>query len=238
VALDNLRRLSAGPFPSPAPGVYASPYGDHYDAARLALTDLIRGHEVRGDYVALAPNPNTLLLTGAQDRDGLAAMLSAAREAAAHPHPLCPIPVRLREGRWETFCPDEVYPELSGFRTLRLEHLAERYAAQQAALRAAPAPAGGPRFVATLMVAGGRSLAVWTEGAPAWLPRAERVAFVSPSRGVVAYGDWERVRAVVGDLMTPVEGVYPERWRVDAFPTAAQLDAIGLAAFKELLTPG
>ncbi len=37
---------------------------------------------------------------------------------------------------------------------------------------------------------------------------------------------WDKVAEFVGDLMTPM-GMYPERYRVDGFPTADQLAAVG-----------
>jgi hypothetical protein len=44
---------------------------------------------------------------------------------------------------------------------------------------------------------------------------------------VVAACSWARARTIVGDLMTPV-GMYPERFRVDQFPTPEQLEALGI----------
>ena len=56
---------------SPAPGVFASAKGDGYDASRLCLADAIRDCDVRGPYVAAAPNTNLLLMTGSEDAPGL-----------------------------------------------------------------------------------------------------------------------------------------------------------------------
>lgn len=51
-----------------------------------------------------------------------------------------------------------------------------------------------------------------------------------PTQGnpIVAFADWARVQDVVGDLMKPV-GLYPQRFRVEQFPTGEQLKAIGFA---------
>ena len=38
---------------------------------------------------------------------------------------------------------------------------------------------------------------------------------------------WERAQEVVGDLMQPL-GMYPERHKVEAFPSDEQLDAMGV----------
>ena len=37
---------------------------------------------------------------------------------------------------------------------------------------------------------------------------------------------WDKLVEIAGDLMTPM-GMYPERYRVEGFPTAAQLVAMG-----------
>ena len=37
---------------------------------------------------------------------------------------------------------------------------------------------------------------------------------------------WEKVVEIAGDLMTPM-GIYPERYRVEGFPSAEQLAAMG-----------
>jgi len=37
---------------------------------------------------------------------------------------------------------------------------------------------------------------------------------------------WDKLVEIAGDLMTPM-GMYPERYRVDGFPTADQLAAMG-----------
>ena len=48
-------------------GVYISATGDNYDASRLVMLDLVRKMPVRGDYIAMVPNRDTLVLTGADD---------------------------------------------------------------------------------------------------------------------------------------------------------------------------
>ena len=66
---------------------------------------------------------------------------------------------------------------------------------------------------------------VWTAGAVSLLPRTERVIFGGEGLEAVM-APWEKVAAVIGDLMTPTD-MYPERFRVETFPTAEQLAAMG-----------
>jgi hypothetical protein len=76
------------------------------------------------------------------------------------------------------------------------------------------------------------SFTVWTDGITSLLPRTDKVSFIQGDsiRGdkIVAFADWARVQDVVGDLMKPV-GLYPQRFRVEQFPTGEQLKAIGFA---------
>ena len=130
-ACENLRRQSNRGFDSPAPGVFVSSWKDFYDSSRLVLTDLIRSVEVKGNYVAMVPSRDLLVITGSDDRAGLAVMLRLAQQAYAQNHNLSGIPLRLKDGAWISFAPDEHYNELSGFRTLRTHTVGALYNAQQ-----------------------------------------------------------------------------------------------------------
>jgi hypothetical protein len=99
VACENLRRRSTQRFASPAPGVFVSPWEDNYGASRLALTDLIRGLDVQGNHVAIAPNRDTLIVTGSDDPSGLRMMLNLAEEAFDLPYRVSGIAVQLSEGK-------------------------------------------------------------------------------------------------------------------------------------------
>lgn len=92
-------------------------------------------------------------------------------------------------------------------------------------------------FVATLMVAQNKateaitSLATWgANGLNTLLPEVETIAFVELDENENAKASrtatWDRVQAVMDDVMHPV-GLYPERWRVNTFPTPEQLEAMG-----------
>jgi hypothetical protein len=58
------------------------------------------------------------------------------------------------------------------------------------------------------------------------LPQAHRVGFYDPDAEASVMAEWDRVRAVVGDLMQPTD-YWPPRFRVREFPTAEQLQAMG-----------
>ena len=73
---------------------------------------------------------------------------------------------------------------------------------------------------------GAISLCGWGHSVRTLLPETDLITLVEWKKGeVVGLADFVTVREVVGDLMTPL-GVYPERYKVTAFPSAEQLDAI------------
>jgi len=69
------------------------------------------------------------------------------------------------------------------------------------------------------------SYCVWTKDRVSLLPKTERIVLGGEGQAPIM-APWEEVVEIVGDMLTPM-GIYPERYRVDAFPTAAQLAAMG-----------
>lgn len=238
LARDNLRRMSAGGLQSLAPGLYFSPWCDNHDASRLTLDDLVRDCEVKGDYVAVVPNRDTLLVTGADDEDGLQAMLHVtAGILRDKPRPMSGIPIRLRRGIWEPYAPDVFYPELGAYRLLRLQSQAQDYGEQKELLDQLHAKTEKDVFVASFSAIQNKetgallSYCVWADGVSALLPQAEQVFFMRMAEdgegSVAARGGWEQVCEVVGSRMKQTAD-YPPRFLVESFPTAEELQTIGM----------
>lgn len=110
VAVENLWAMSNEDFERPAPGIYASPWHDNYDPARLLLPDLIRQLDVKGDPVALVPNRDLLIVTGSENADGLKAVAALARQAFEDPRSISGIAVRLEGTVWKTYMPEPSHP--------------------------------------------------------------------------------------------------------------------------------
>lgn len=208
---------------------YSLAGGDAYDASRLVLVDRIRELDVSGQHVAMAVNRNTLLLTGSEDETGLSLMATMAEKHAAEPRPLCPVPVRLAGDEWETWLPVG-HPDYLRFKELEIGYLSQEYAMQKQQLDALHQKQNVDQFVATLtgykkpgeLVS---SYAVWSDGVPTQLPKADEIIFYCRSPELKLRVKWERVQEVVGHLMQPEES-YPPRWLVDEFPTGEQLAAM------------
>src|SRR5262249_15656333 len=69
-------------------GVYISATDDNYDASRLVMLDLVRKMPVRGDYIAMVPNRDTLVISGSEDAAGLQVMCKLAEESFDKPRPI------------------------------------------------------------------------------------------------------------------------------------------------------
>jgi hypothetical protein len=66
------------------------------------------------------------------------------------------------------------------------------------------------------------SLCLWSPDLPSLLPRTDRVAFMEEEDDPPLLVEWDRVWDVLGYLMEP-QGMYPERYRVEEFPSGREL---------------
>ena len=70
-ARENLRQLRPRIIgPKKGKGVYVFTTNDGYDSSRLILLDLIRQFQVKGDYIAMAPGREMLIVAGSEDKPG------------------------------------------------------------------------------------------------------------------------------------------------------------------------
>lgn len=233
-ARENLWDASKERLRQVAPGVWLSPWRDNYDASRLVLHDLVWQHEVRGAHVALAPNRDTLVVTGSEDAAGLGRAFALAEAALQEPRPMGGRPLLLEKTAWVPFALAAGHPQFAGFRKLELMTLSRDYAEQKDLLEASLARKGEDVFVATYNAVQRQdgalsSYAAWSDGVTTLLPVSEQVAFIRPSAPkegqILGMAPWARVRSVAADLMTPM-GLYPERFRVGRFPPQDQLSRI------------
>lgn len=241
IARENLWAISRKEkFLNPSPGFYISPWQDNHDASRLYLYDLIWQLDVSGDHVALAPDRDTLFVTGSDDAEGLALMATLAQTVVQRPNrPISAIPVQLRRGLWTPFEADLSTPQLAPLKRLIVEARSTDYAEQKAALEALFESRDEDVFVASFSAVEKDtgevgSYCVWSDGVASLLPRADEVAFFrdgEPKGDIVAIVGWDDAVAIAGDLMVKVDAV-PERYRVDRFPDEpmlAELKAISRA---------
>lgn len=230
IARENLAARTPGGFHEVGNGVYASPWADCYDVARLLLPDLLRPLDVDGEVVTVCPNWNVVLLTGARNHAGLAAVLRACLEAFQAPKPISGQPIVYRYPGWELLPIEKGHPCFGEWRTVRVHELHGSYAGQRKLLTAQH-----ERDLVDVYVGeyngverdgAVRSYCVWGRGVVALLPETDVVFFFDPDRPqgqeIVAEVDWDIVQGICGGLMRRTEHRLA-RWAIDSFPTAEQL---------------
>jgi hypothetical protein len=212
--------------PKEGEGVYLAATRDGYDSSRLILLDVIRQFRVAGDFVAMVPNPDTLIVTGSEDMKGLKGMLGLATNALKQPRPISGVAVRLDGDDWVPWLPDPSHPLHNKFRGLQLQSIGRDYADQKELLDGTT-----DIFVASFSVMEHKetehliTYCVWPKDVLVLLPRTDKIAFMQEGKNPLMAA-WDRVVEIVGDLMEPLD-IYPERFQVSGFPTEEQLAAMG-----------
>ncbi|CAB3761326.1 hypothetical protein [Paraburkholderia humisilvae] len=222
IAIDNLRIESSKPFLRLKNGVLASQYGDHYDASRLLIPDLLYRQGISGEPVVMAPNRTTLLLTGDTNTAGFETMLQISEEALAQPRPLPPLMLRWDGRRWQRFIPDGLASKLH---ELRVRDLAADYQDQLAYLNERHQKKGIDIFSAQFMMlkkpSGNlTSACAWTKGVHSLIPETDIVALVQLEPAQSALVPWSELVRECGHLMRRTEHV-PVRYEVSGFPDDA-----------------
>lgn len=229
IALRNLRDRSTEPWTQIEPGLYASPWADNYDGARLLLHDVVHRASVMGRHVAIHPNRNVVLLTGSDDVEAVLRAMAIAREVADEDRRVSLIPIVLEDGEWSVFQPEDERI-IGALDEVRVQELGDIYAQQQEVLQRA---LGDDVFVASYQGVQSEDGSVWSysvlvEGVnDSLLPQTDRVALV---RGEETLGiaDWNRVHEVMGPRFEPTD-YWPPRWRVRAFPSDDEIGRMGLS---------
>lgn len=216
---------------------WLSPWRDNLDGARLALPQLLRGLDLAGDPVAVVPNRDALVVTGADDEHGLAMLLIAARELGAEGRPISPMPVVLREDGWQPWAPAPDSPVRPLYRAATIGYLAGAYAEQHDRLFEEVEGDEDAPFVANVLGLnledGPATLATWSRGVDTLLPEVDLVSFMDlaessdDTRMIVV--PWEAILATCPDLLEPTP-YYPRRWRVREFPDPKAMKKLQAAA--------
>jgi uncharacterized protein YtpQ (UPF0354 family) len=227
VALDNLRTHSTTPFMALRNGVFASQFGDFYDASRLLLTDLLHRQPVAGAPVVMVPNRTVLLLTGDRNPEGLQLMLDIAMEERGKPRPLPARMLRWDGQNWRSFVP----PGLEGkLRELRVQESLADYEDQARFLNQAHERDGIDIFVAKYMAFKGEggdviSACTWTDGVHSLLPETDIVVLYRVTENQSAFVPWNELLKTCGDLLVPT-GHLPARYEVREFPADEVFEAL------------
>jgi hypothetical protein len=225
-------------------GVFISANTDNYDASRLLLVDLIRKIPVRGEPIAMVPNRDTLIVTGSEDEAGLEVMCKIAEDSFQKPRPISTVALRLAGDQWEAWLPDRDCALFDKFRELKLRTLGMEYNDQKELLNQihqrnqkdiVVAAYGAVQRKNTGQIT---TYSLWSQGVTTLLPETDDIILLRPGLAagkaeVAAAGSFRSVREATGALMRP-QGLYPERYLVQEFPSDHQLAAIGKRDWPEI----
>ncbi len=234
-ARENIRAIG-GSFEGTAGRIYVGAWDDSYAASRIVAPEMIGKLNVRGRPVVALPNREFLIVTGSADHEALLQMARMIGKAEGEPRFESGIVLSLEDGAWTPFLPPKDSPAYEALRRQHVASIWRDYDEQKRLLDELNEQRGVDMYIATFMAHEDRAthelstMAAWTEGVEALLPRADSVGFTSgdpESAAVLGVAPWERVAEVAGDLMEPTD-YYPERWRVREFPTQERLDAMEL----------
>lgn len=227
----NLEKLEPVGFAQIGSGYYSVLGDADYGATRLMQFDSIRKMKVEGDYLAAVPNRGALLITGTRSQDGLAVMADLLQKELAQPRVISGFVFRWENDKWTPWLPEPSHPLHSRFKLFAAQTLVQDYGEQKQLLEQVLEKRGDDAFVADCTAKQHSetgevvSICAWTKGVPTLLPKTDQIGFVVENQVIGEFASWERAAKLVGDLLVP-QGMYPERYRVEAFPTDDQLAAL------------
>ncbi len=230
IARRNLREQEQVPFEPIAPGLFRANWQDCYDSSRALLPELVNRVPVSGRPVFLLATRDLMMVAGENDEAAQLAMFDIALE-------------EVKAGRvisWELLRHDDdgrivvQEPASEALRQkqsqLRVTLNQDAYHVQKQLLERVHEAHGEDIFVATYMAfAAGEewiSIASWTEGVHASLPRTDYLALVIPAEDEppVIRVPWNKAMSIVGDLLErDPRHLHPPRYLTRGFPTEQQL---------------
>ena len=239
-AISNLDRLSEPRWSSHARGVYISGWQDDYDCSRILSEPALRGLAVEGRMVAIIPDRNCLVVTGLGDLEALRAAFELVA-GRANPRPVSTIPLLRSWPGWEPLELAASHPCYAVWRRLVVDEEAQLYEQQKKELENLFARLGRDVFVASFTVtedpSGYRcSRCVWGAGTVSLLPETDLIGLVDLSRPegqqLLGWFEGAMLRERCGTLLERTD-FYPTRYRVESFPSAAEIEAIRAAVPTE-----
>ncbi|MBX2810662.1 MAG: hypothetical protein KTR25_02585 [Myxococcales bacterium] len=221
VAIDNLRCQSEADWLAIRPGLFASPYADFHDAARICLPDVFHRLPIRGQPVVTVPNRKTVLVAGDRDPLALQGLFELTLSKLQEDRPISGIPVQHDGRQWASWVPDTEYPQLCGWSELRAKEISAAYELQRELLTLTIGEHHSPSVVPIPVGAFIRTGCVWpNEGTPL-LPAVDFVLFGDDHAGVQAV-PLRTVREHLPHLLERAE-VWPPRWRALRHPSIDEL---------------
>ena len=229
-AVENLRDRTTDEWSKIGSGAFRGRWQDHYDTSRVLLLDCLYRLPIAGDPVVLLPTRATLLVTGADDREGQRLIIAAAEQALKQQSRRSSLSMLRYTGTaWQVFMPEG--PPGERLLALQQESLAQDYEHQKAVLDKAHEAADVDVYVPaySLISKDGSkkviSYGTWMKDVDALLPVTDIIIFVKRGETQTAIVEtaaipWDTAMNAVGALMKQTNHM-PARWRVCGFPDPA-----------------
>lgn len=232
-ATQNLRDMSPDKWHSVGPQAYLGAWDDWFDCSRILLPDLIYRLNLSGNPVALVPCRGVLLVTSDRSVAGQVAIFTAAKAIIEkNSRSVSAGLIVLIDGHWQNFVPtDPAVLQLQHDIHVRFED--ELYAQQKGLLEGQMQALGKDVFIASHSAyeKNGKvfSVATWSEGVEAWLPKTDYLMFVKPidaDANDLVCVTWDIAWDYLSPWMLEVPDVLPRRFHVLEYPSAEILDGL------------
>lgn len=232
-AVKNLRDISPDKWRTIGPGAYVGAWDDTFDCSRILLTDLIYRLELPANPIALIPARGVLLVTSSRSVEGQMAILQAAKEVIEkNSRWTSASMLELKDGTWQTYAPSApAVLQLQSELFTRIQFC--RYDQQKPLLERQLSAQGKDIFVASYFAYEKNntifSVATWSDGVEAWLPKTDYLMFVKPGAGEtndIVNVTWDVAFSFLSPWMIEVPDVLPVRFHVDEFPDSEMLEAL------------
>ncbi len=207
-----------------------------YAASALFCTSSFQRLGLAEGALASVPTKSTLYILepgDAQLEDAFIAGIESADQEGSHP--LCPVPLEWRGGRWQPWAVPAEHPFGARYRNMERVFTYSLYEEQKGILDRVHDARDEDVFVSSQMLheVEGQddyvSTVAWSRGVEALLCKADRVAFIelnlTPEVSITV--GWEKVVDIVGHLLEEVPGMHPVRYRVSEYPSVEELKALG-----------
>ena len=212
---------------------------DGFDSSRLVLPELFTELKLNGAPVVMVPHEYMLLVTGEHDTDGLRIILervnSCEDRGKANGYAF-----RLSNGRWRPWLPAPSHPLRNQFKASAMQTLSLSYAMQEKVLlaREQKKPPTDQLFISSHVFRCDEfgsplpTVCCWPEKTSPMLPEVDLIDF-SHGKEITGFVAWQDVIEVMGDDIQP-QGMYPERYLAESFPTVTQFAKMVQAKHKRL----
>ncbi|MDX2106046.1 MAG: hypothetical protein SFY67_06550 [Candidatus Melainabacteria bacterium] len=200
--------------------------GDDYAASRVVFSGILESLPVKGDTLVVVPSKGYVMVTGTMGEFGLSHTINAVAELHEKPDALAPHFMLLKDGAYYPFEFDAEHQFFKDTSILENEFMEQLYYAQKEQLSSSfESIIGKHKLLDYVSNKKEYSLCVVEpDDIPASIPAASVIVFTH-NEEMLAAAPLFHVLNVMGDSVKALN-LYPERFELNRFPNAEELDQI------------